>query len=199
MQRLISSNDEVPAPWTLRLRNIIAGPLFPRDREHGPRFSSSVNIRTRRDIRHSVHVIETREDWFKIQDSFLADVREVPLLSVDVESHLTPRGKTGQSNISLADSTVLDYYDKTAEFRPSFPGSYADLLADSHADAPKIVKQYNALVRLPMVVIEPIYPRSVSSPSWGGASSSGRKHSVRSLSGGGPECESFSKDQFVLP
>jgi hypothetical protein len=117
MQRVITYNDDVPAPWAVRLQNILAGPLFSMDREQGPRFSSSLTVRTRRDIRHSVHVIETREDWFKIEDSFLADIREVPLLSVDVESRLTTRPKTARSNyISLADSSVLLLL---ASFRPT--------------------------------------------------------------------------------
>jgi hypothetical protein len=158
-----------------------------------------VTIRTRRDIRHSVHVIETQEEWFRIQDSFLADAREVPLLSVEVESHFTPRGNPGRSDISLTDSTVLDYYDKPPECRPSSPASYADLLADSHAPAPNIARQHNALFRFPLVVIEPIYPRSVPNPFWEGPSSSGRENSVRSLSGGGPDRESFSMDHLVLP
>jgi hypothetical protein len=69
-----------------------------------------------------------------------------------------------------------DYYDKTVEFRTAFPGSYADLLAETHADATAMFKKYNALVRLHLGVIEPIYPRSV-----------------------GPECGSFFKDTFVIP
>jgi hypothetical protein len=51
-----------------------------------------------------------------------------------------------------------DYYDKTVEYRTLFPGSYADLLAHTHADATKIVKKYNALVRLKLGVLNPIYP-----------------------------------------
>jgi hypothetical protein len=165
-----------------------------------------VTIRTRRDIKHSVHVIETQEEWFRLQDSFLADAREVPLISVEVESHFTPRGAPGRSDrsfISPADSTVLDYYDKPAEYRPSSPPSFVDMRGHSHAPAPNVARHHDALFRLPLVVIEPNYPPSVPTPYlnpfWEGPSSSDRESSVRSLSREGPSRESFSMDHLVLP
>jgi hypothetical protein len=196
MHRLSPSNDELPTTqW--RLQNFIAGPLRPLfpGRDLGPRFSSSVTIRTRRDIRHSVHVIETHEEWFRIQDSFLADAREVPMLSVDVLSHFTPRGTPGRSDSSLTDSTVLDYYDRPAAGRPSSPASDADPLADSPAPVPNITRH----LRFPLVVIKPIYPRSVPDPFWEAPSSSDGEHSVRSLSDGGPDTESFPMARLLPP